>query len=219
MGDGKNRCTRRIAHTVEGAHTPLLFTIIVAIYFIRSHAVYYYVGMCYTEWTYMNSVTCFFFRRRNRWGEWMTRRLTRESRDTTEADDRRRRLHEERGATDFVSRFRDWRNEVLSRDNGPADEVCPARLWVIIADVTFWNWKETSAPAYIIAAVTFRTGPFFFCAAANPIPFSGGGKKTLSDRHVADVRAAYRSLEERACVYPVFFFTPPSSYVILLCWA
>jgi len=46
--------------------------------------------------------------------------------------------HEESGATDFVSRFKEIdETRCYPKTMARADEVCPARLWVIIADVTF----------------------------------------------------------------------------------
>lgn len=108
------------------------------------------------------------------------------------------------GATDFVSRFRDWRNEVLSRDNGPAGEVCPARLWVIIADVTFWNWKESSAPAR--RGSDFSDGTVLLLCGGRSDSFQRG-KKTLCRTDTSRTSAHIDLRNARA--FHRFFFTPP----------
>jgi len=89
--------------------------------------------------------------------------------------------------------------ETMARPTKCAPRVCGSLLQTSRFEI------ERRARLLPIAAVTFRTGPFFFCAAANPIPFSG--KKTLcrtdtsrTSEHI-DLRNARAFLR--------FFFTPP----------
>lgn len=63
--------------------------------------------------------------------------------------------------------------ETMARPAKCAPRVCGSLLQTSRFEI------ERRARLPLVAAVTFRTGPFFFCAAAGPIPFSGEKKHSV----------------------------------------
>jgi len=88
--------------------------------------------------------------------------------------------------------------ETMARPTKCAPRICGSLLQT--------SRFEIERRTRLLIAVTFWTGPFFFCEAANPIPFSG--KKHCRTDTLRTF--AYRS-PERACVSSIFFH---STYII-----